>query len=187
VGLRRLCPKNHHQPLRGHQKLCYLTAPNRQRTDAATASPTAAAPTAAPTVRPGLIDPDAELEGFGTAERAAEARACLRRTVAFDVRARLVPAVPAAGAGAAAAAAAAGAEDSGAGAEAARAAGAVVVQGLAAAGKVKIAGAAGARAGSADEENDKGQMHKQEHKPAAHHSRGERKAGQRFGAPHVIS
>ena len=49
--------------------------PNRQRTDAPTASPTAAAPTAAPTVRPGLIDLDAELEGFGAAERAAEARA----------------------------------------------------------------------------------------------------------------
>ena len=70
----RLCAKNHYQPLRG-QKFCYLKVPNRQRTDAPTASPTAAAPTAAPTVRPGLIDPDAELEGFGAAERAAEARA----------------------------------------------------------------------------------------------------------------
>ena len=59
---------NHYQPLRG-QNLCYLKVPNRQRIDAPTASPTAAAPTAAPAVRPGLIDPDAELAGFGAAER----------------------------------------------------------------------------------------------------------------------
>jgi hypothetical protein len=74
VALCRVCPKNHHQPLRG-QKFCSLKVPNRQRADAPTASPTDMAPTAAPTVRPGLIDPDAELEGCGAAERAAEARA----------------------------------------------------------------------------------------------------------------
>jgi hypothetical protein len=38
------------------------------------------------------------------------------------------------------------------------------------AGKGKEAEAAGARAGSADEEMEKGQMHNQEHKPSAHHS-----------------
>jgi len=172
----RLCAKNHYQPLRG-QKFCCLKVPNRQRTDAPTALPTAVAPAAASTVWPGLIGFDAELEGFGAAERAAEARACLRRTVAFAVRIRLMPAAPPAPAAAPAAAAdaeGAGAEaEAEAEAEAARAAGAGVGEGLAAgtgAGEGKEAGVAGARAGSADEENDKGQMHKQEHKPAAHHS-----------------
>jgi hypothetical protein len=124
-------------------------------------------------VRPGLVDPDSELEGFGAAERATKTRACLRRAVAFAVRIWLMPAAPpapaAAPAAGAGAAAAADAEE--AGAEAARAVGARAGAGLAAgAGKGKEAEAAGARVSSADEKKEKGQMHKQEHKPAAHHS-----------------